>query len=63
MEAVLSVPAPKRKRTASYVVVLRGRVVFESETLSEAGAWRDGFGSGQIFERVQVSRPRTAVTP
>ena len=56
MELAISQPAPKRKRTASYVVVLRGRVIFESETLSEAGAWRDGFGSGTIFERVIVSR-------
>ena len=57
MELVFPVCAPKsRKRPVNYVVVIRGRIAFEHETMSAAFAWRDGFGSGQVFERVTVQK-------
>lgn len=55
------VPAPKSrkrpvKRLATYIVILRGRIVFEHETLSGATAWRDAFGSGAVYSREPVAR-------
>lgn len=56
MELVFPVPAPKsRKRPANFIVVIRGRTVFEHETLSAATAWRDGFGAGVIYSRELVT--------
>lgn len=58
MEAVLNGAARpvSRKRIADYVVVLRGRVIFEAPTISEAVGFRDGLGAGSIYERVLLRK-------
>lgn len=46
---------PSRNRVQSFIVVLSGRIIYQSESLSQAASWRDGFGAGVVYERVVVS--------
>ena len=45
------------RKLASFVVVVDGRVIFASDMLAAAAAFRDGHGSGDVYEIVTTGGP------
>ncbi len=48
-------PPRKSRKLATFVVIDDGEIVFTSDVLSSAAAWRDGRGSGEVYERVTTN--------